>query len=328
MSQVFLSVVLNHVAGFESIRKTVRHLARQTALQDLELIIVSNSSNAENLNLSELNRIPSWKQVVLPVVPYGAFGWAAGIQAAAGQAVVLAEDHSFPEPRWAELLIQRQKEGFQVVAPRVLNGNPETLVSWANFQLTFIEFFLPRTSGEAPRGPGHNTCYDKKALLGMGGDLVAWLVSEWVLHEAMKSQGHRIFLDVDAVTHHVNLSRPGALFSHSFLGGRIIGSERAKLWPLLKRLLYAAAFPLVPLLRLRRLIQWLDRPDSKREVRFFKSLPLTLAALLCHAAGEAVGYLFGTGNSMSSYQAFEIRRIDYVLDRERDLLMEDTATNL
>jgi len=323
---IVLSIILNHAQGFEAIRKTLRHITLQTALHELELILVSNASNASDLDLAQLSQIPNWKQVVLPKVPYGAIGWAAGIEAATGQAVVLAEDHSFPEPRWAEVLIQRQGEGFQVVAPRVLNGNPATLVSWANFQLTFIEFFLPQNSGAVLRGPGHNTCYDRKALLGMEGDLASWLVSEWVLHEAMRSKGHRAFLDVDAVTHHVNLSKSRALFSHSYYGGRIIGSERAKPWPLVKRLLYASAFPMVPLLRLLRLMQWLNRKQSRLEVRFFKALPWTLSALLCHAAGEAVGYLFGVGQSMASYQAFEIRRIDYVLDRERDLLLEDLRT--
>ncbi len=326
MSDSYLSIVLNHASSFDRIRKTVRHIARQTALQELELILVSNASNASDLDLSELNRIPNWRQVVLPKVPYGAIGWAAGIEAASGQAVVLAEDHSFPEPRWAEVLIQRQKQGFHVVAPRVLNGNPGTLVSWANFQLTFIEFYLPQASGEVSRGPGHNSCYDKKALLSMGGDLAAWLVSEWVLHEAMKARGYRIFLDVDVATHHVNLSKLGALFSHSYYGGRIIGSERSKSWPLFRRLFQAAAFPLVPLLRTYRLSQWLDRKEARSEVRFLQALPFTFAALVCHAAGEATGYLFGVGHVMSIYQAFEISRMDYVIDQELNLLLDGLVT--
>ena len=323
MSDIYLSIILNHASSFDRIKKTVRHIARQTALHDLELVLVSNASNASDLDISELNQIPNWRQVVLPKVPYGAIGWAAGISAAAGQAVVLAEDHSFPEPRWAEVLIQRQKQGFQVVAPRVLNGNPGTLVSWANFQLTFIEFYLPQVSGEAPRGPGHNSCYDKKALLSMDGDLATWLVSEWVLHEAMKARGYRIFLDVDVATHHVNLSKFGALFRHSFYGGRIIGSERSKSWPMTRRLFQAAAFPLVPLLRTYRLSKWLNRKEARSEVRFLEALPLTFAALVCHAAGEAAGYLFGEGQVMESYQAFEISRIDYVIDQELNLLLED-----
>ena len=323
MSDIYLSIVLNHASSFGRIKKTIRHIARQTALHDLELILVSNASNASDLDISELNQIPNWKQVVLPKVPYGAIGWAAGINASAGQAVVLAEDHSFPEPRWAEVLIQRQKQGFHIVAPRVLNGNPGTLVSWANFQLTFIEFYLPQASGEAERGPGHNSSYDKKALLSMDGDLATWLVSEWVLHEAMKARGYRIFLDVDIATHHVNLSKLGALFRHSFYGGRIIGSERSKSWPLPRRLFQAAAFPLVPLLRTYRLLKWLNRKEARSEVRFLEAFPFTLAALVCHAAGEAAGYLFGEGQVMAIYQAFEISRIDYVIDQELNLLLED-----
>jgi len=317
-----LSVVLNHAGAFESIRKTIRHVGEQTALSEMELILVSTEVNARTIDRATLVSIPRWRSVIVSELPYGAAGWAAGIREAVGAAVVLVEDHSYPSPNWAATLIEGHKMGYAVVVPEMKNGNPTTLVSWANFHLTFIEWFRPKGCGEVPRGPGHNSSYDKSALLEMGGDLTRWLLSEAVLHEKMVSKGLRIFLDARCFTRHVNLSKPQALLSHSFHGGRLFGSSRAMNWGLLKRVVYALSFPLVPVVRLKRLFGFLHEPDRRKEAKLFRALPWTAAALMCHAFGEAVGYLRGSGNSISVYQAFETRRLDFVVESDRNLILE------
>ncbi len=319
-------MILNHAGSFDSIRKTIAHVARQTAVEELELIVVCEKGRAGTVDAAALTGIPIWQVVEVEGLAYGAIGWAAGIHAARGKAVVMAEDHSFPAANWAEMLMARQREGYAVIAPAVENGNPGTAVSWANFQLTFIEWFRPGGSGEVRRGPGHNSCYDRGKLLAMGGEMSKWLVSEGFLQDEMQRRGHRVYLEAATRTRHVNISLLRGLWGHSYLGGRIFGGFRAANWPFWKKLIYAGGFWLVPWLRLLRLFQMLATPEQRREARLWTALPLTLSALYCHAFGEAVGTLAGPGEAMLSYQAFETRRLDFVVESEKKLLLDWQGT--
>jgi hypothetical protein len=322
MSKFRLAVVLNQVGEFALIRKTVQHIARQTALSELELLIVCTKEVVGRIDGVVMSAIPNWRAVVVDELPYGAVGWAAGIAAADAEAVVLAEDHSYPEPNWAETLIEGHGRGYAMVAPEIRNGNPGTLVSWANFQLCFVEWFMPGKSGEVARGPGHNTSYLRSALLGMNLNLAEALISEIALHEKMTSCGHRMYLDGRTSTRHLNMSKPSALLAHSFLGGRIFGDLRSREWPLAKKAVYAIGFPLVPVLRIKRLFEGMETEEKRRESRLFAAMPWTVLGLFAHAIGEVTGYLFGVGNAMEGYQAFESRRIDFILPSERKLILD------
>src|SRR5262249_28062408 len=159
--------------------------------------------------------------------------------------------HSFPEPQWAESLLRAHQQECVAVAPAIENGNPNTTVSWANFLLCFIDWFNPAARGPVESGPGHNTSYKRDALLQFG-DLPRLLVSERLLHFEMIAAGGRILIEPEARTHHVNISRVSSDLGHSFLGGRVFGGSRASNWSKAKALVYAAAFPLVPIVRIRR----------------------------------------------------------------------------
>lgn len=69
---------------------------------------------------------------------------ASGIRAASAPIVVLTEDHSFPEPGWAEALIRAHQQPWAVVGPVILNANPGSRVSWANLIIEYNEWLAPR----------------------------------------------------------------------------------------------------------------------------------------------------------------------------------------
>lgn len=315
-----LSAVLCCIGEFDSVRKTIRHLAAQTAVADIELILVCSPTAAAGVDSAEMDRLPRWRLFVLENLLYNAVGWAAGIKAASAPAVVLTEDHSFPDPTWAAELIRCHRNGHPVIAPVIDNGNPLSTTSRVNFLLCFVEWFRLPASGSVPRGPGHNTCYDRDLLLRFCKDLADDLTSESALHERLAAAGHQAYFTKDARTSHVNISLLPALLAQSFIGGRIFGEQRAKDWPLVKRLIYAAAFPLVPPLRLSRILALLP-PSARAEIHLYSLLPLTCFALLLHALGEACGYVFGARGSMLRYQAFESFRSRFVCAADKALLI-------
>lgn len=315
---VQLSALLVMSGSFDSIRKTVRHLCSQSARKVLEIVIIT--TNPKLVETSALESAGAWQIVRVDQLPTSASGWAAGIRQARAPVVVLCEDHSFPEPAWAQSLITAHQDRWSAVAPAVENGNPETLISWADFTLCFLDWFAPEKSGPVSSCPGHNTSYKLSVLREYDADLENWLNPERVLHLDLAAKGHTMLLTKDAVTHHVNISVARSYLGHSFLGGRIFGGSRAAQWSRGRAVLYAVAFPLVPFMRLRRILQHLDTTAKRKKARFWMALPWTGAGLLCHAMGEAAGYLAGSGNSGQRYMNYEARRIDYLIPREKHLL--------
>jgi hypothetical protein len=310
------------LADFASIARTVRHLAAQTASGDVELVVVTTPERAAEVDVDKLEQMGGWQIVTIPRFETAAQGWAAGFRRARSPLAVLCEDHSFPEPGWAEALISEHTGEWAAVAPIMNNGNPATNISWANFLLCFLNWYRPEQSGQVPGGPGHNTCYRLSAIAPYLDSLEVWFNPEAVLHLDMQSRGLKIFQSGLAATHHVNISLAGSFLAHSFCGGRLFGGSRAAHWPRAKAWAYACAFPLVPLIRLRRIGAHLRTPERRRDAHFYRALPWIMAGLICHAAGEAAGYVMGAGDVMAKYMSFETRRRDHLIPREISLLNE------
>ena len=90
---------------------------------------------------------------------------AAGIRAATSSVVALTEDHSFPDPEWAENLIKAHEQPWAAVGPAVRNANPATAVSWADFFIGYGPWAEPISAGTVDFLPGHNSSYKRAVLL-------------------------------------------------------------------------------------------------------------------------------------------------------------------
>jgi hypothetical protein len=246
---------------------------------------------------------------------------AAGVAAASAPYVAFNEDHSFPDPGWAEALLEAHRRGSTGVAPRMENANPASALSWAAMFLHFGGVVEPEGGFEtAYPSASHNMSYTRSALLAMGDRLSELMLAELFLHEALRAAGHRLWVEPAAVTRHVNISLLGPAIVHAWLGGRMYGGLRPIFgsWPLHRRILYAGGWPLIPLLRLSRVIPELRRKRVGRAL-MPRVLPPMLLILAVHAAGEAAGYLFGLGKTRISYSDNETRRDRHVRPEERGL---------
>jgi hypothetical protein len=84
-----------------------------------------------------------------------------------------------------------------------------------------------------------------------------------------------------------------------------------------RRLFYAILFPLVLPIRLKRMLEHYNTAKKRRDPRFIPALLLILLGLGCHAFGEAIGYVFGSGRIGETYTEDKFRHQEYVLTRER-----------
>jgi hypothetical protein len=316
-----LSVILATAGGFPSIRTTLRHLQQQTVADRLEVIILAPETNGFGLPPAGATSFHDLKLVRLGTVLPVALVNAEGVRHASAPLVVFAEDHAFPERDWAEALIARHAEDWAAVGPVVRNGNPGTATSWADFLLGYGPWREGREAGQVTMLAGHNCSYKREVLLGQGEKLRQFLTAESVLHEALVKNGQRLFLENRAVISHLSFARPGALLAVQYYHGRQYGACRSRDWPMWKRSIYFLAAPMIPFVRLARILaRGINLPRRVSRLRFFAIL---LANLVSDAIGQAAGYLCGAGSSGEFLTCCEYNRHQFITPadaQEIDLL--------
>ena len=306
MSAPRLSVVIV-TDGFETIRRTVRHLRAQTIAGAIELVIVVPREDQLDPEGSDLDELHSHQ--VVPVGDIRSLSWARapGIRAARAPVVALAESHCYPEPEWAERLLAAHEDGWVAVGPAVFNANPRSVVSWVNLLLDYGPWLGPTPGGEMDDLPGHNSSYKKDSLLAFGDRLEAMLEAETIMHAELQAEGHRLYQEPTARTAHMNVTRTASWLGERFQTGRRFASARSHSWPLWRCAAYALGSPLIPAVRFRRLLRDLARTGMGRELRGYGYV-LLVFALYVSAAGELVGYVRGSGDSMYALSRIELHK--------------------
>ena len=314
-----MSVILATPGDFATIEATVHHLRRQSIAHRLELVVVAGTPEA--ISVDPRRFAGFWGHQVVaagPVVSVGPAN-AAGVRAARGAVVALAEDHCFPDPEWAEALVERHARGdVAVVGPVFRNANPETLVSWCDFVIGYGRWINPAPTGDQPFLPGHNSSYRKALLQELDSRLDELLAAETVLHYELRSRGHRLVVEPRARTAHANFARFGSWMTVQYHAGRVFAAERARHWSRARRLFYAAASPLIPCVRFARAIGHVRRSTGAHpsELRLG---PLLMLGLVVDGLGQLFGYVGGGGASPRQLSRLEFRRIDHVPERDRKL---------
>jgi hypothetical protein len=316
-----LSSILITPDDYTAIAKTMQHLRAQTIARQMEVVIVGPRRDRIHIRPEDEASFHSVTIVEAPDFGSLAVARVAGVAAASAPVIAFNEDHSFPEAGWAAALLEAHRRGYAGVAPEMKNGNPASALSWAAIFLHFGGAVEPGAGFETEHpAASHNMSYTRAALLEMGDGLGELLLAESFLHDALRARGHRFWVEPAAATRHVNLSRLRPAIVHAWVGGRIYGGLRCEFgaWPFARRIVYAGGSPLVPLLKLRRVLTELRRTRSGRN-QIPRVLPAIAMILAVHAAGEAAGYLFGVGSSRISYSKLETRRERYVRPEERQL---------
>ena len=266
-----------------------------------------------------LEGFSSWKAVPIDRVVSMSEARAAGVQAASCHYVAFTEDHCFPEPEWAEAIVDAfERHAANAVGPVFLNANPQFALSWSIFVQEYGEWMAPHPGGLMDHLPGHNSAYRREQLLALGGNLTAGLEGESALHFEWRAQGRRLWLEPRARVHHVNVTNAWAALTSTCAFQRLWADSRARTWSWTRRLIYALASPLIPVVRLPRILAALRRTERPRTM-LLRVLAWLSASLAVSAFGEFLGYLGSTGNAQIQLVEVELYRRRYL----RDVAVED-----
>ncbi|HSW49771.1 MAG TPA: glycosyltransferase [Bryobacteraceae bacterium] len=302
-----ISVIVVTEGVSDCLRWMLECLRRQTAASQIECVLVSRSREAFASIEADAGPLHSLRILERKkgTEVMGA-AKAAGVLAATAPFVAFAEDHSYPDARWAESLLDVHREGlYAAVGPVVQNANPVNAQSWGCFLVYYGMYMTAGAAGEAPHLPGNHSSYPREVLLELGPRLPEVLESEIALHGEMISRGKRLHQEPRAIVYHLNYSAIGPAVREYFLGSRVFASERSRSWGLVRRLLYACGTPLVPLIRLPRILR--QARDARLGWRIVVPVIFPALVILCAgAAGEMLGYSLGPGAAKRGLAEFEL----------------------
>ena len=294
---------------YATIRNVLSHLRRQSARDRLELVIVTPSPEELELEDGVCSGLHS-VQIVESELESIPRARATGIQAARAPIVVLGETHCYPEPDYAEALIEAHRGPWAVVGPAMLNANPESLLSWAGIFLDYGPWVECKERGPMADVPSHNGSYKRSVLLEYGPRLEEMLESDTVLNADLLSRGNALYLESRARTSHLNVSQLDVWIAERVLAGRAFAASRARRWPRGRRLAYALGSPLIPLVRFVRILRYV-RASGRAQELLPRLLPALVVALVVSAFGEMLGYTFGVGGARRPLYEIELHRERY-----------------
>ena len=311
-----LSVVIVTPDRYETIRKTIHHLQSQKMREQLEVVIVVPSKEELHLVEEEIIDFSQFRIIEVGPIKSTAKARAVGVHQASAPVIAFVEDHSYPAPGWAEALITAHKEPWAAVGPVMGNANPENRTSWADMLISYGRWLDPAPEGMIDSLPGHNSSYKRAILLAYGPVLEKMLEVESVLHWDLGAKGYHLYLTPAAKTFHLNFERLFSWLSVQFYAGRLFASRRVQHWSFPRRFFYFTLSPLIPWIRLFRILRELRQPGRPRNL-LPNILPALAIGLILNGAGEMMGYVFGGGKAMGKLSDMEFHRYRYLKKHDK-----------
>jgi GT2 family glycosyltransferase len=281
----------------ERTRRCLAALGAQTAVTDIELILL-DGGDPDELPPSPaglattVERLPA--QVTLGAAR------AQGVRAAASdsQAIAFLSDHCYPEPGWAEALIDAYRGPWAAVGFAFKCDGARTYGGRAAKFADHGPWLHPTAGGATDAISYGEASFRRDFLDSLGDELESALETDYSLHSRIREAGLPMAVEPRAVLTHENVATVlgNARLSYHWcrlLGARHLGERRRSL---ARRILYALAAPVfVPVLRTVRLIRSIRGSVAPRQLA--AAMPAILVKNIFEGFGQAHGYLRGEGDS-------------------------------
>jgi hypothetical protein len=307
MTPPSLTAALLTPDDFGTISKISECIASQSVAGEIELLVLTPDPERLHPDADFVARFHSLKVVRVDLSRGSGPARAIAVREATAPVIVFGEDHCFPEAGWAEALLRAHANDWAAVGPVVMNANPESLVSWADLLKGYGPWLAPGRSAERDHLPGHNSSYKRDSLLAFGSDLDDLMEAESALQWKLRDRGFSLYQESAARVAHTNFESWGVWVPVSYHSGRVFAATRALGWSLLKRIAFAGAFPMIPVVRMWRHMRQASEAGIPSAL-LVRIAPVLAAGLLVDALGQAVGCLAGPGNSRGTLVDWDFHR--------------------
>ncbi len=294
---------------YSRVDHVIRSLAQQTIAHQLELVIVASEADDVRSRTDGISGFHTIRVVATQSITPPSAVRALGVRESTAPFVFIAETHAFPDPDVLARLVEVLSGDWSVGVPGFRNSNPHNGLSWAAFLSDDGAWADTLPAGEIARTPSHDVAFRRSTLMEFGDRLEHALSFGDDLHLGLPARGHRAYFEPSAGLQHVNINRLGPWIHERFVCGVLIGGYRAERWSLVRRLVYACASPLIPLIVLARIQRGVRETGRKHKLPAGTYAAIVLGTIL-KAAGKCRCYVLGAGKSAEEdMTGFEVRKL-------------------
>lgn len=293
-----ISVVIASVNGFPSIGECLDHLVLQEGDIAHEILVIDRCDAKTRDEIRrrfpqpEVELIEGASSFSIPKLR------AIGISRARGHLIAILEDHCNVPPHWFRAIVRLHDAGHEVMSGAVENGAIDRIVDWAVFFCEYSRFMPPVPRGNTDEIAGNSAIYSRAVLDRIGPELreEMW---EPFLHQRLRDLAIPFYCDPELTVVHKKRFGFGYFMSQRYHYSRSFAGMRMRSAAIWERVAYAAAaIALLPLLLFVRIAKTIWRKGRHR-VEFILAAPVIAIFLIGWAWGEAVGALFGPGESLA-----------------------------
>ena len=287
--RISLICVISPNRGFDTIFDTLRSFQPQDGNISWQFIVahIPDAGRADQLQ-SEfpwVERIEGKDSNTIPTLRNLA------LRKARGQYIAFVDDHIFFPRDYLQGIDTAARRGFRIFGGIVENANPETIHSWTHYFCEYSKWLPIVKEGPVTDLPGSNFVVESRLLSSYRPFPEQGFGLETHFFEQCRRDRHQPHFVHDFRIRHLHVEKISTFwrfisFNYGVWFGRIRG------FGLLKRMCYAAAFPLTALVLYLRVFKNVMRSPEYLG-HFLLSTPLLLLTFAIRSAGEAVGYMRG-----------------------------------
>jgi hypothetical protein len=321
-SPPLLSAIIACPDNYQTVRRLTQYLRVQTIRDQIELVYIMPSAADFNFHEEDMAEMWGYQLVEIGDFPSLNIPRAKGIQVAKADIVVYTEDHCYPAADWAEHLVKAHEGPWAAVGPQIGLANAHSYTSWANFFIQYVSWMRPSEGGIAEDVPGHNSSYKRKILLEYGDELFHQTIFDTAMNQDLRRKGYELYVEPKALAFHLFMTNVMPFMRENFVIGRAYANTRSQSMKLWERILRFCLAPVVPFIRIKRVIDEIKNRGWEKQL-LPGIIPPLFRGLVFSALGEAAGWLFGLGKSMEVSMELDFHRERFIAQNERDRVLSD-----
>lgn len=283
-----LSIVIPSHNSKKTIEQCIHSITSQSFPRELyEIIVVDDSSIDDTVSLARKSGV----DLVIETKPCSA-GKARniGVERAKSSLLAFIDSDCKAKDGWIQTVTKELKT-LQAISGPVENGNPQSLVAWAEYFVEFAGFHKNKKRSSIPMYPGCNLACTKEAFFKAGGYTDLRLSEDVWFGGSLKSIGiELIFVPELGIFHQCRTSQDKVSSNMRLLGRFFIRNRRMNPTSRYKFLTKSRFF--IPLIFFSKLsITTKNAISSRKTGKFFLALPFVIISIssFCKGVWDEIG---------------------------------------